>query len=66
MVLITMQTYIIKEVRPATDTADMAIFKEWQISDHSLKMPDDVKHRLEIRKIRSKRKFDAYCQMCHI
>ena len=61
-----MQTYIINEKRPETDSADMTIFREWQKGDHSLKMPDDVKSRLKIRKIRSKRKLDAYCQMCHI
>jgi hypothetical protein len=61
-----MQTYYIKDIRPNTETADMTIFKEWQNGDHSLKMPDEVKKRLEIRRIRSERKFDAYCQMCHI
>jgi hypothetical protein len=61
-----MQTYIIKEVRPATDSADMTAFREYLKGGSVGPQPDDVKKRLEIRHIRGRRKLAEWRMRCHI
>lgn len=61
-----MQTYYVTEKRPKTEDADFDVYKEYIKGGSVGKQPDEVKKRLEIRRIRGERKLAEWRMRCHV